>query len=159
MSTDNQMSFECVQCGKSFHHKLFDIARAFERIDYSTEIPSIDVKGSECLAEYCSAACRELGRDAAMRHQGVQLRSVGIGPVENCALCLKPVDMSAFHLTYTENDMTVMSFYSLQPTNARYLAVLCRSCAPERTAYCEKLNDQIDSEVVSEHQVTGTSKE
>ena len=48
-------------------------------------------------------------------------------PVESCAKCYDPVDMSDWHLTFVESDMDMVGD-SFNPLDVTYLAVVCNQC-------------------------------
>jgi hypothetical protein len=102
MKNEERMNFECEHCGTLFDRHLFDIAKSLEQVDYLGPIPSVEVEQEESVANFCSTACRNKKRQTTMQQQGVPLRRIGIGPIEPCARCGAPVDMTKFHVTFTE---------------------------------------------------------
>lgn len=60
----------------------------------------------------------------------------GIGPVEVCARCQGPVDMTRFHLTYLAS-AALNEGFSMRSLEIDYLAVVCDQCsgitAPQAT--------------------------
>ncbi|SOE63447.1 hypothetical protein SAMN05414139_02308 [Burkholderia sp. D7] len=101
MKNEEWMNFECENCGTLFGRHLFDIAKSLERVDYLGPIPSVEVEQEESAAYFCSTACRNNKRQTTMQQQGVPLRRIGIVPIEPCARCGAPVDMTKFHVMFT----------------------------------------------------------
>jgi hypothetical protein len=128
MRDDSPTLYECENCAVTFSTRIFEIARAFEKVSYSRALPSVAVRNSESLANFCSADCRTKGRDAVMARYRVPVLRVGIGPIEPCARCRGPVDMTEFHITFTESEMVERDVTILEPVDVDYLAVLCRNC-------------------------------
>ena len=134
---NEEMEFECETCGAMFRDRLFGVSRAYERVIFSSPdaLEEVHTGYSECIANFCSSACLARGRSAAMRAQCVPIPAVrpGIGPVEACAKCKGPVDMSDWHLTFLEDEIDT-SLNRFQPLNVDYIAVVCRQCAPRAIA-------------------------
>jgi hypothetical protein len=130
--------FECMHCEKLFRGELFDIGKAYERVIYpsSGDLPVVDVQDAHEVGSFCSEVCRSLGRETLMRGEGVPIPRVrpDIGPVESCAKCGKPVDMSTWHLTYTEARTEELTPGTFTIHDLEYLAVVCRGCRPQRGA-------------------------
>lgn len=125
MSDDDDLEFECESCGKMFSGVLFAIDREFERVAFAAgELPVVSISGSENIANFCSADCRKKGRESVMRAEGVPIQRVGLGPIETCAKCGGPVDMTGWHLTYLDSDTRFEGSYP-QPLDVDYLAVVC----------------------------------
>ena len=53
----------------------------------------------------------------------------GVGPVEVCARCWGPGDMSNWHLVFLESDTNTKGT-SVKPEEVEYIATVCRTCAP-----------------------------
>lgn len=127
MSDDD---FECESCKVMFTAPLFDIARSSEKmVDTPDESYPfmMDIKGAMGFANFCSSACRDKGRVAAMSAQGVPIpaeRPV-CDPVESCAICKGVVDMHEWHLTYTES---AYNEHWQTIEEVEYLAVVCPTC-------------------------------
>src|SRR5512139_3381180 len=123
------MEFECIHCRKAFTGKWFDIGRAYERVHYSSPaaLDEVEVADAEGIGVFCSSQCLEAGRGTVMLEQGVAIPAVrpGIGPIEECAKCRKPVDMSHWHLTFTDGCLEDEEA-SATVLEVAYLAVVCR---------------------------------
>jgi hypothetical protein len=135
MRDDDVMEFECMNCGTMFRDRLFDITREYDRVIYRRP-PALDEVAIECsegIGGFCSASCREAGRSAVMTRERVPVLAPperpGINPVEICARCKGPVDMSDWHLTYLENEFDT-STDSFTIHDLKYTAVLCKKCVP-----------------------------
>ena len=83
--------------------------------------------GLEC---YCSRDCLDARRPVVMAAEKVPTQWPGIGPVEACAKCGGPVDMTCFHRTYLESCSKHESDFVLNTLSVEYLAVLCQHCHP-----------------------------
>jgi hypothetical protein len=132
---DDAFFFECDGCGLRFSAVLFEIARQLERVDFASEMSAIHIRKSDTVSAFCSMECRDNSRRAVMAREGVPIRRVdGCGPIAPCAKCGRPVDMTEFHVTYIENDFNLFNPDIWQLIDVDYLAVLCSSCGPDRTA-------------------------
>jgi hypothetical protein len=129
------MDFECMLCRQLFEQRWFDLARSLERVHFRSPeaFDEVEVSDAESVGVFCSSGCLQAGRAQLMQDQGVPIPSVrpGIGPLEQCAKCHRPVDMSAWHLTYTEcESLEEVGRFGIQTIELGYVAVVCRDCAP-----------------------------
>jgi len=131
---DDISSFECYGCGARFSAALFEIARELGRVDFASEIPTIHIQDTDVLSAFCSFKCRASSRRPVMDREGVPIRPVDASdPIAPCAKCGRPVDMTKFHVSYTEYGFKVITPQILQPIDFACLAVLCLNCGPDRT--------------------------
>lgn len=128
------MDIECWACGRMFGPVMFDVTRAFERVCFypAPRVPEVDITDAEGIGIYCSACCRQMALPALMLVEDVPIPAVrpDIGPIETCAKCKGPVDMAAFHLTYTECETQENGDGTATTLGLNYLAVVCNGCAP-----------------------------
>ncbi len=101
MNTLAEGEYECFTCSVRFKWRVFSITREWERVHFGKALPEIEIVGAEGLECYCSKPCLARRRDEVMVREGVPIRYPDIVPVERCAKCGGPVDMSEFHLTYS----------------------------------------------------------
>jgi hypothetical protein len=127
------MTFECMACGRMFERRWFDISREYERVHYKSPgaLDEVEISRAESVGVFCSQACLNVGRGGVMQKQRVPIPPVrpGIGPVETCAKCSGPVDMSDWHLTYTNGECEEQEF-SVSVLELDYVAVVCKGCLP-----------------------------
>lgn len=130
-------SYQCHWCGEMAGETLFAISREFERLCFTglsagADI-TIDVDGSESIALFCSRKCRNQGGTAAMATQHVPIPATkpSLVPVEICAICHGPVDMSDWHLSFLKSDTNAW-IKQHKRNEVKYIAILCRKCAPFR---------------------------
>jgi hypothetical protein len=135
---------ECFHCRQIFKSPIFETACEWNRVVYSDGLPSVEIEEHQWLEQYCSEGCRNARLDVVMAREDVPIRRPGLGPIELCAKCRRPVDMSRLHLTYLETRYFIDEHDGLTPVDADYLAVLCQQCAPDGSAG--------DVEVASENQ-------
>lgn len=130
---DDVMEFECETCEVMFRDRLFEIAREYERVIFSSpaRLDEVEIKDSENIANFCCSKCLDSGRSSVMAAQRVPIPAErpGIGPIESCAKCSGPVDMSDWHLTFVESEVDT-SGSGFRPIDVKYLAVVCRKCGP-----------------------------
>lgn len=132
------IEFHCACCGPKVGHALFDIAREFERMRYhgqpDTEEVEIEVSSTESVAIFCSKLCRDRGGPAILGGQRIRVPKTrpDLGPIEICARCGFPVDMSEWHLAFLESDTNTTGAIG-KPDEVEYIAVVCRICAPFST--------------------------
>jgi len=133
MSEDD---FECESCRVMFSAPLYDISRSSEKMIDTPDEPYpflVDIRGAMGFANFCSSACRDKGRVAAMAAQGVPIpteRPV-YDPVESCAICNGAVDMHEWHLTYTESACDE-NWKAIE--DVEYMAVVCPTCESKRAS-------------------------
>ena len=128
------MDNECTACGRMFGPVMFDVTRAFERVCFypAPRAPEVGITDAEGIGIYCSAGCRQMALPALMLVEDVSIPAVrpDIGPIEDCARCKGPVDMAAFHMTYTECETRENGDGTATTLDLDYLAVVCNGCAP-----------------------------
>jgi len=130
METNDEFEFECETCGVMFREMLYEVAKEIDRVHYREgAVEEVEILGGENLANFCSKQCRNATLVAVMAREGVPIKRVGVDPIEPCAKCGGPVDMSDYHLTYVEQDIKFLPT-SAVPQDVDYLAVVCRNCAP-----------------------------
>jgi predicted nucleic-acid-binding Zn-ribbon protein len=135
--------YECFTCSIRFKERVFNIIREWERVHFDTKLPEIEIEDAYGLECYCSQTCLEGRRDEVMEREGVPIRRPGTGPVESCAKCGGPVDMSEFHLTYIEDEAIDTGMYVSSVINVEYLAVVCNRCRPREMSdsACESIKE------------------
>jgi hypothetical protein len=127
--------YGCMVCEKPFRSPLFSISRQFERIIFYEDdrLPEGEVIAAEGIGTYCSQQCLDNSRDKMLAEEKVRATFPGPGPIETCSRCNGPVDMTRFHLVWTEEEMADEwgEFMSVaRPLWATDLAVVCDQCAP-----------------------------
>lgn len=115
--------YQCFNCNRIFRGRVFEVTGEWNRTHFEDELPSVEVEGSVGLECYCSRRCLDARLRLVMAAEGVPIRHPGIGPIEKCAKCNGPVDMTRFHLTYLEDCVEYATTLELD-----YLAVVCQHC-------------------------------
>lgn len=100
METPDSDSYECFSCNRIFRGRVFEIAREWNRTHFSDGIPEVEIRDSWVLECFCSQDCLNRCREEVMAREGVPIHRPDIGPIEPCAKCGRPIDMTQFHLTY-----------------------------------------------------------
>jgi hypothetical protein len=113
-----------------FQSTVFEIIREWNRTHFEDDPPSVEIQGAWGLECYCSRECLNARRVAVMAAENVPIRRPGIGPVETCAKCGGPVDMTCFHLTYLESSSKNVTEFVSNTVSLDYLAVVCHQCHP-----------------------------
>ncbi|MGZ8220877.1 MAG: hypothetical protein ACXWT0_04425 [Methylobacter sp.] len=86
---------------------------------------------SENVNHFCSASCSDASVAQILHSLGLKLLPPGIGPVETCAKCNGPVDMTAPHVAYSLLEATRVSkpwLTQLKVHNHAFLCVVCPKC-------------------------------
>ncbi len=126
-----KIHFECMNCERSFSDRWFEVGRSFERVRFNrpTAMNEVEITDADGIGVFCSRDCRDSCRGALMQNEQVPVPSdrPGIEPVERCAKCTGPVDMSDWHLTYTEGECEEIEF-GVRVNDFDYVAVVCRVC-------------------------------
>lgn len=131
--------YACMVCETHFRSPLYEIARGYERTIFfdGDRMPEVEPISSNGIGIYCSAACLNQDRDKLLVKENVRATFPGIGPIEVCSRCGRPVDMAQFHLSWTEEELSCQwgQFIDvLQPIYVQSLAVVCQQCAPLSTS-------------------------
>ena len=132
MHTSQPDDYECFECKKSFQTIVFSLNRQYERVEFEHSMPIISVEDAEGLTCYCSSVCMRLHFPKAMAEQNTPIpaQRPDLGPIEACAVCKGPVDMTRFHLAF-ELEKFKDEGWSAQPLWQEYVAVVCSECAPQ----------------------------
>ncbi|KGR99292.1 hypothetical protein X946_1063 [Burkholderia sp. ABCPW 111] len=133
MDTVDSDAYDCFHCGRLFRTTVFEVIRERDRVYFDTDPPSVEVRESEGLECYCSRMCLDACAPIVMAREGTPISPPGIGPVEVCARCKGPVDMTRFHLTYLASCAMYIGF-AMQTLETDYLAVVCNHCSITITA-------------------------
>jgi hypothetical protein len=130
MDTDDE-GFFCYSCEVRITAALHALSRSRQRVHFDTEMPEIETSQAECLSYYCGHPCMGTHLPGVMASERVPVpeHPPGIGPIEACAVCKGPVDMSLFHLAYTKSHELHKSG-DIQVLEAYEIAVMCNRCAP-----------------------------
>ncbi|SAK91320.1 hypothetical protein AWB78_04910 [Caballeronia calidae] len=131
MFTLEDDEFECYSCGTVFKGIVLGVTVQWERVYYMRDTRMVAAKNSFRWECYCSTKCREARLKQAMRALEVPIPAVppGLGPIEVCARCRGPVDMTQFHRAYVEDEVETDGVNS-NPIDVNYLAVVCKACDP-----------------------------
>jgi hypothetical protein len=126
-------TWQCAHCTVAFAGLVLTLNRAYERVHFSRlKGPArVEIQEAAGAAAYCSRSCFDLHLPLAMAELSIPIprRRPSIGPVESCARCDRPVDMSDWHLTVTAS-LEFELDWGMQPLDVDYVAVLCRTCLP-----------------------------
>lgn len=147
--------YTCMVCEKHFRSPLYEIARGYERTIFfdGDRMPEVEPIDSEGIGTYCSIGCFNQDRDKLLVKENVRATFPGIGPVEVCSRCGKPVDMAQFHLAWTEEKLNCQwgQFIDvLQPIYAQSLAVVCQQCVPfSRATVEQKTSSPISADIAA----------
>ncbi|WP_155681571.1 hypothetical protein [Burkholderia stagnalis] len=140
MDTVDSDAYECFHCGRQFRTTVFEVIRERERMHFDTDPPTIEVQEAEGLECYCSCACLAARAPIVMAREKTPIRSPGFGPVEVCARCEGPVDMTRFHLTYLASSAMHEGF-AMRTLEVDYLAVVCDHCSNTPTAQARTVSE------------------
>jgi hypothetical protein len=111
---------------------IWSLDRAHERTEFMEPLPEVEIIDSCAVDCFCSRECLDAGLAAAMARQRVPIPAspACIGPVETCAVCRKPVDMTQFHLALGTSQCQELETIGMQPVWYEPLAVVCTTCRP-----------------------------
>lgn len=148
--------FCCHACGKLFRSPLYDVTREYERTEFYSEprMPEVEIMGAETIRNYCSAICRDSGRQEFLRQERIRATFPDIGPIESCSRCNGPVDMTEFHLTYIQT-LTEQNWerpmFGVEVLDVKTIAAVCQKCEPIR----RKISDAIEWDVKHSVAISG----
>lgn len=128
----NTLNHSCYHCGKSFGGMVFRLHRAHERVHFFSRGPEVLSNDLTGLGTYRSCECFHAGAGAVMAHAGIPLPASAphVGPIELCAICRAPVDMTRFHLAYAISLCHESATAGAQMLRFDSLAVVCTACRP-----------------------------
>ena len=127
----------CGACAASLTARYTSLNRLVERTDYDRpgETPddqaTITTLRDDVLGEYCDAVCAMPSALLVLFERGLRHAGGGAGPIETCAKCGGPVDLTEPHVTYQLMDQTETRkpwLISIQPHDAEVLAYVCQRC-------------------------------
>ena len=122
--------YQCFTCNRRFRGRVFEVVKEWDRTLFEDEPPSVEIEGSTGLECYCSKRCLDARLALVMAAEGAPICPPGIGPIEMCAKCNGPVDMTRFHLTYLESCSGMYGGYSGNPGTWFASDAGRQSCAP-----------------------------
>jgi hypothetical protein len=123
----------CPVCNKKLSNHFYSFDRHVEVSQYKQFMgsTSLTVLRSEPIAECCSAECAWSSIFLGLAERGLKLTGGGVGPIEVCAKCGGPVDMSEPHVSYVYHDQTFEEQPWLSSITVHYaegLADVCIRC-------------------------------
>ncbi len=133
METMDSDDYQCFTCDRIFRGRVFEIAREWERVHFSENIPDVEIEGSYGIECFCSQLCTDLRREEVMAREGVPIHHPDLGPIEPCSKCGAPIDMTQFHLAYVESCVDMHGCVGRQ-VDVEYLAVVCSTCRPRHVS-------------------------
>lgn len=128
MGVDSNNRLRCCYCDDEFSVRVFEISREWHCIHFECRIPEVEINDSLSLEYYCSRFCLTMRKHEVMERAGIPIRRAGIGPIERCAKCGGPVDMTRFHLAVVEEEYTCDDC-GIQMAQSIVLAVVCNRCS------------------------------
>lgn len=156
----------CDLCGEAldaFHHSL---DRLIEQLSYpppdetGEALISARVLFAESLEKYCCAPCASEGISQVFKACKLRLSFPGAGPIEACARCGAPVDLSQPHVVYQHMVLTETRqpwLTQIEPHEVIVLAVVCPTCdghLDDAVQHCATLDDALEAQPVKEDQAT-----
>lgn len=135
---------ECDACGVSLTARYWTFDRLVERVDYNRpgDTPSssatVTVLRSETLEQMCSEDCARLVAFLRLAERGLRQGECGTGPIEVCAKCGGPVDLTQSHVAYQLMDQTESRqpwLTMINPIDSEILAYVCSACDGDLMAY------------------------
>lgn len=125
----------CHNCLTHLQAHYWSLDRNIEQVTYDTSggevVATINVKESQGISVACSAACADDMVADAMAARGYKYLHPGDGPVEPCAKCGKPVDLTSPHVTYALTSGTEISkpwLTTFEVDDGQAVAILCAKC-------------------------------
>ena len=128
---------ECGTCCASLGARYWSFNRLVEQVDYDRqgETPddcaTITVLRDDVLGQFCDDDCARLTAWLDLASRGLRLIECGAGPIESCAKCGGPVDLTKPHVFYQLMDQTETRqpwLVSVQPHDTEPLAYVCPRC-------------------------------
>ncbi len=128
---------ECDTCGASLGARYWSFNRLVERVDYDRqgETPddcaTITVLRDDVLGQFCDDGCAKITAWSDLAGRGLRLIECGAGPIETCAKCGGPVDLTEPHVFYQLMDQTETRrpwLNTIQPHDTEALAYVCSRC-------------------------------
>jgi hypothetical protein len=130
---------QCDHCRTALPDHRFYLDR---NVQYFSYLGRLDADGiaehiqaavlySESLNHFCSGGCADASVPQILESLGLKILPPGTGPVETCAKCNGPIDMTAPHVVYSLLEATKVIepwMTSLKVHNHEFLCVVCQNC-------------------------------
>ena len=142
--TDQENYGVCDICGDALSARYWTFDRLVERYDYDRQgdtpgcSAAVTVLRNETLDQCCDADCAHLAATLGLAQRGLKQRACGSGPVETCAKCGGPVDLTKPHVLYQLMDQTESRqpwLTMIQSVDSESLAYVCPGCDDDLAAY------------------------
>jgi hypothetical protein len=148
MDTEDEGYF-CYSCEVRIAAALHALTRSRQRVHFGGVMPELQTSQAECISYYCGPACAQKHLPGVMAAERVPIpeQPPGIGPIEACAVCKGPVDMTLFHLAYTL-DQELHKPGGVEVLDAGEIAVVCNRCAPGLSVVTTAQTDRNDEVTV-----------
>jgi hypothetical protein len=133
----------CDTCMTPLTDRYWSFDRQVEQFVYDqpghtpAECASVTVLRSEPLGFYCGRGCAFPAALLLLAERGLRSTECGAGPIETCAKCGGPVDLTKPHVLYQLMDQTETRkpwLISIQPLELESLAYVCPRCDGDLTA-------------------------
>lgn len=99
--------------------------------DTPSECATVTVLHSDALGIFCGRDCASLTALLRLAEGGLRIVECAAGPIETCAKCGEPVDLTKPHVLYQLMDQTESRqpwLISIQPLDTESLAYVCPRC-------------------------------
>jgi hypothetical protein len=133
MVDPTELVFDCDECDGAFKKTIFGFDWRFQRVKFGAKGCFIDVDEFDGLGVYCSEHCMRVHFPKEMAVHGIPVppHRPDVGPVEVCALCERPVDMTRYHLAFCLDEWEVLpGAGGGKEVWDENVAVMCNTCAP-----------------------------
>ena len=127
----------CDTCGTSLAARYTSFERLVERFAYDRtgntpgEQATVTIIRMDMLGQYCDEKCAWPDAVLSLAERGLRHTGDGSGPIEPCARCGGPVDLTRPHVAYQLMDQTETRqpwLISIQPHSSETLAYVCPRC-------------------------------
>lgn len=145
----------CDTCEAGLTSRYSSFNRLVERIDYDRpgETPddqaTITILRDDVLGEFCGEVCAMPSVLLALFERGLRHSGGGAGPIETCAKCGGPVDLTQPHVAYQLMDQTETRkpwLISIHTHEAETLAYVCQHCDGDLAADGMNLLESVEDE-------------
>lgn len=139
-SSDTYGTCDC--CGIALSSSYRSLDRNIEQYSYgglaedgaTSTSATCNIVASHSLMQLCSKDCAFIASTSEMSARDLKYLYPSSGPVEPCAKCGHPVDLSQHHVTYALTKGTEVRkpwITEFHTKDSRDLAVLCKECDGE----------------------------
>ena len=150
--TESETYGVCDICEIWLTARYWTFDRLVQRFDYGQpgdspeSCATVTVLRNDMLSQCCSIDCARFAALAGLVARGLRQAKCGAGPIEVCAKCNAPVDLTKPHVLYQLMGQTELRqpwLTTIEPLDIEYLAYVCPRCDSDLAAYEMNIQESV----------------